>query len=145
MHLYLLPPSLLALCGLVQAAGPHWSLAEDPYAFPKFRISFLNGLPVLNETAERWLAGGLKGGEREFLNQPWQNVHSGGRVDSFQSIDSGNSDPETDSVRRTSFDGTLNRPMSLNVLAYCYRPKCSRITATMILQTTNHLDTRCKG
>ena len=51
----------------------HWSLAtEDLYAFPKYRISFLNGLPVLNETAERWLAGGLAGGELEFLEQPWR-------------------------------------------------------------------------
>ncbi|KAH9484225.1 Protein OS-9-like protein [Psilocybe cubensis] len=49
------------------------SLPEDPYAFPKYRVSFLNGLPVLNHTAERWLAEGLRGGELEFLDQPWND------------------------------------------------------------------------
>jgi protein OS-9 len=46
------------------------SLPEDTYAFPKFRVAFLNSLPVLNETAERWLSDGLLGGEVEFLEQP---------------------------------------------------------------------------
>ncbi|KAF5358280.1 hypothetical protein D9756_001648 [Leucocoprinus leucothites] len=45
------------------------SLPEDTYAFPKFRVEFLNSLPVLNETAERWLKDGLPGGEFEFLEQ----------------------------------------------------------------------------
>jgi len=37
--------------------------------------SFLNGLPLLNETAERWLREGLHGGEPEFLDHPtqWQD------------------------------------------------------------------------
>ncbi|KAI0035694.1 hypothetical protein K488DRAFT_42640 [Vararia minispora EC-137] len=55
------------------AAGLH-SLPEDPYAFPKYRVSFLNGLPLLNDTAEKWLHDGLRGGEAEFLNQPWADA-----------------------------------------------------------------------
>ncbi|EAU88459.2 hypothetical protein CC1G_11931 [Coprinopsis cinerea okayama7 len=47
------------------------SLPEDTHAFPKFSVTFLNGLPVLNETAEHWLKHGLRGGEQEFLDQPW--------------------------------------------------------------------------
>jgi len=45
------------------------SLPEDTHAFPKFRVEFLNSLPVLNETAERWLKDGILGGELEFLDQ----------------------------------------------------------------------------
>ncbi|KLO12613.1 hypothetical protein SCHPADRAFT_853699 [Schizopora paradoxa] len=52
-------------------ARVHFALAEDLYAFPKYRLTFLNGLPVLNDTAQRWLEEGLKGGELEFLDQPW--------------------------------------------------------------------------
>jgi len=48
------------------------SLPEDTFAFPKFRVAFLNGLPVLNETAERWLKEGLRGGIPEFLDEPWK-------------------------------------------------------------------------
>lgn len=68
MHLFHLPLILSASTALAR-----WSLTEDFYAFPKYRVSFLNGLPVLNETAERWLQLGLKGGESEFLDQPWQD------------------------------------------------------------------------
>lgn len=46
------------------------SLPEDTYAFPKFRVAFLNSLPVLNDTAQRWLRDGLHGGELEFLDHP---------------------------------------------------------------------------
>ncbi|CAL1704373.1 unnamed protein product [Somion occarium] len=56
---FLLPISLTALV----AARLHHSLVpEDPFAFPKYRVTFLNGLPVLNETAQRWFQNGLKGG-----------------------------------------------------------------------------------
>ena len=62
--LAVLPISLWTLV----AARLHDSLVpEDPYAFPKYRVTFLNGLPVLNETAQRWLQTGLHGGEAEFL------------------------------------------------------------------------------
>jgi protein OS-9 len=54
------------------------SVPEDPAAFPKYRVLFLNGLPVLNDTAERWLANGLRGGEHEFLEQPWDAKTSTG-------------------------------------------------------------------
>jgi hypothetical protein len=59
-----------ALPRALAAAGVH-SLPEDPYAFPKFRVLFLNGLPLLNDTAEKWLREGLHGGEAEFLDKPW--------------------------------------------------------------------------
>ena len=61
--------SFLLLPPLVPAGLFH-SLADDLYAFPKYRVTFLNGLPLLNETAERWLREGLRGGEAEFLDHP---------------------------------------------------------------------------
>ena len=66
-----LPLLPLSLAALVSARLHHSRVPEDPYAFPKYRVSFLNGLPVLNETAQRWLQEGLRGGEPEFLDQPW--------------------------------------------------------------------------
>jgi protein OS-9 len=54
-------------------AGLH-SLPEDPFAFPKYRVSFLNGFPLLNDTADKWLREGLRGGEAEFLDQPWTDA-----------------------------------------------------------------------
>ncbi|GLB35036.1 putative glucosidase II beta subunit-like protein [Lyophyllum shimeji] len=68
MHLLALAAALVAPA---HAARFLHSLPEDTYAFPKFRVAFLNNLPVLNETAERWLTEGLRGGELEFLDQPW--------------------------------------------------------------------------
>src|ERR1700733_13956554 len=53
--------SFLLLSPLVPASLIH-TLADDLYAFPKYRVTFLNGLPLLNETAERWLREGLLGG-----------------------------------------------------------------------------------
>jgi protein OS-9 len=63
------------------------SLPDDLYAFPKYRVTFLNGLPLLNETAERWLREGLRGGEAEFLDHPtpWEEPFP------FKHIDSGES------------------------------------------------------
>ncbi|KAL0947009.1 hypothetical protein HGRIS_013153 [Hohenbuehelia grisea] len=61
----------LVLASLSSARLLH-SLPEDPYAFPKYRVTYLNGLPLLNKTADRWLKEGLKGGELEFLDQPWK-------------------------------------------------------------------------
>ena len=60
-----------ALWTLVAARLHNSLVPEDPYAFPKYRVAFLNGLPVLNDTARRWLESGLRGGELEFLDQPW--------------------------------------------------------------------------
>ena len=65
---------LLAASLLAASARLLHSLPEDTYAFPKFRVAFLNSLPVLNETAERWLKEGLLGGELEFLDKPWGDV-----------------------------------------------------------------------
>ncbi|KAF8969992.1 hypothetical protein BDZ97DRAFT_1915088 [Flammula alnicola] len=64
---------LIAACLATASARLLHSLPEDTYAFPKFRVAFLNGLPVLNQTAERWLREGLRGGELEFLDQPWKD------------------------------------------------------------------------
>lgn len=48
-----------------------YSGPEDLYAFPKYRVTFLNDFPVLNETAQRWIQDGLRGGEQEFLGESW--------------------------------------------------------------------------
>lgn len=64
----------LAGCSLhVLAAARIHSLPEDTYAFPKYGVSFLNGQPVDEDTAHRWLQHGLRGGELEFLDQPWSS------------------------------------------------------------------------
>lgn len=67
---------LLLLPALTTARFLH-SLPDDPHAFPKYRVSFLNGLPVANQTAERWLTQGLAGGEQEFLERPWNPSFKG--------------------------------------------------------------------
>ncbi|KAF8797944.1 hypothetical protein BYT27DRAFT_7178207 [Phlegmacium glaucopus] len=69
MHL-----SFLLYLLLPASARSLHSLPDDTYAFPKFRVAFLNSLPVLNETAERWLKDGLSGGELEFLDKPWRDT-----------------------------------------------------------------------
>ena len=83
MHLTHLPLPLIVLSA--SSALARWSLTEDFFAFPKYRVTFLNGLPVLNETAERWLHVGIKGGESEFLGHEF---HSPGELNA---IDSGGS------------------------------------------------------
>lgn len=60
-----------ALAAPVHAARFLHSLPDDPHAFPKHRVAFLNRLPLHPDTAHRWLADGLRGGEQEFLDQPW--------------------------------------------------------------------------
>lgn len=74
---FLLLPLLIAL---TKARFLH-SLPDDPHAFPKFRVVFLNNQPVLNSTAERWLAQGLSKGEPEFLEHTWTPVHSLNRIE----------------------------------------------------------------
>ena len=68
--------SLVAAFHHTHAARFLHSIPEDTYAFPKFRVSFLNSQPVINETAHRWLNEGLRGGELEFLDQPWKEDNS---------------------------------------------------------------------
>jgi protein OS-9 len=65
--------AVLGLCSARTASARiHASLIpEDPHAFPKYDVTFLNAFPVLNETADRWLRDGLKGGLLEFLEEPW--------------------------------------------------------------------------
>ena len=62
--------AVLLLHAALAAARLLHSLPDDAYAFPKYRIAFLNGLPVPNHTAHRWLTHGLRGGFPEFLDQP---------------------------------------------------------------------------
>lgn len=77
----------LSLCLLAAARLHHSLVPEDPYAFPKYKVTFLNGLPVLNETAQRWLQEGLSGGELEFLEQPWRE--SPWQTSPFKGIEGG--------------------------------------------------------
>ncbi|KAG6890458.1 hypothetical protein C0992_001505 [Termitomyces sp. T32_za158] len=60
-----------ALVPHIAAARFLHSLPDDAHAFPKHRVAFLNRLPLHPDTAQRWLADGLRGGELEFLDQPW--------------------------------------------------------------------------
>ncbi|KAH7923498.1 hypothetical protein BV22DRAFT_1015312 [Leucogyrophana mollusca] len=69
VFLLLVYSGILPVHGRLLYTGP-----EDLYAFPKHRVTFLNNLPVQNETAERWLHEGLRGGEQEFLDEPWQET-----------------------------------------------------------------------
>ena len=91
----MLPVALvhLSLAALAAARLHHSRVPEDPFAFPKYRVSFLNGLPLLNETAERWLEDGLRGGELEFLDQPWRE--SPWPANPLKSIE-GSDDPSPD-------------------------------------------------
>jgi protein OS-9 len=72
----MLPLSVLLACSLAVLARLLHSLPEDTYALPKYRVAFLNSLPLFNLTAQRWLSDGLPGGEREFLDQPWSTESS---------------------------------------------------------------------
>lgn len=87
----------LSLSLLVSASLHRSLLPEDPYAFPKYRVTYLNGHPVLNETAERWLHEGLKGGEAEFLDQAWEWGETGWHSGPLKSID-GSNDQGSDST-----------------------------------------------
>lgn len=63
LAVFVISPIALATARLLYS-GP-----EDPYAFPKYRVTFLNDFPVINETAQHWIQDGLRGGEREFLGE----------------------------------------------------------------------------
>ena len=87
-----MPSTMPTLFSFLLLLYPHFasshlfhSLPDDLYSFPKHRVTFLNGLPLLNETAERWLREGLRGGEAEFLDNPtpWQEPSP------FKHIDAG--------------------------------------------------------
>lgn len=69
----MLSTSILVLLAAQAVRSRIHSLPEDTHAFPKFSVAFLNDQPVLNQTAEQWLAHGLRGGELEFLDQPWKD------------------------------------------------------------------------
>lgn len=79
---------------------------EDPFAFPKYRVDFLNHLPLANHTAQHWLANGLRGGVREFLDQPWDNFWHPpalGDGDGQASFGVADEDVSLASVRRSRF------------------------------------------
>ncbi|KAG2349663.1 hypothetical protein BDR05DRAFT_994670 [Suillus weaverae] len=69
------PPRAIVFTLFVSLSLVHarllYSGPEDIYAFPKHRVTFLNDLPVQNETAQYWLNEGLRGGESEFLDDKW--------------------------------------------------------------------------
>jgi len=67
----LLLVGVLEACVAIVHGNLGAAIPEDTYAFPKYRIAFLNHFPVSNETAQKWLNEGLEGGELEFLGQ-WQ-------------------------------------------------------------------------
>lgn len=92
--------SFAVVAHALAARGPLHSLPEDPFAFPKYRVSFLNGHPVLNETADKWLRDGLRGGDLEFLDQPWHEVHWD-RSQKLREIGSGQ-EGSSEQVRRVS-------------------------------------------
>jgi len=85
---------MFALVFLAASAGPpvlargFSQQPEDIYAWPKYKVSFLNGLPVLNHTAQRWLRDGLRGGESEFLGLEWA-TDSQSAPPNLKSIDAG--------------------------------------------------------
>ncbi|KAI0337079.1 hypothetical protein BDW22DRAFT_1340501 [Trametopsis cervina] len=85
----------LSLWTLVTARIYNSLSPEDPFAFPKYRVAFLNGLPLLNETAQRWIQNGLRGGELEFLDQPWQE-DAQWRTPPVKSIDGGSTEEGRD-------------------------------------------------
>ncbi|XP_006458202.1 hypothetical protein AGABI2DRAFT_190556 [Agaricus bisporus var. bisporus H97] len=78
------------------------SLPEDIHAFPKFRVAFLNSLPVLNDTAQRWLANGLSGGELEFSDQPHGTAARSMSYDRKE-IESGESQSRDDPSRSNNY------------------------------------------
>lgn len=99
-------------CAQLSRARLSQSLPDDLYAFPKYRVTFLNGLPLLNETAERWLREGLHGGEPEFLDHPtqWQDPPP------FKHIDAGDGTTVGPSLR----PACLSIPsLTRGCLSYC--------------------------
>jgi len=93
------PRLLLALAACIPIACTKFlhSLPEDPYAFPKYKVAFLNNLPIQNETAERWLHEGLLGGEPEFLEADWTWTADTASTGSRKEI-GGGSDAEPEKV-----------------------------------------------
>lgn len=79
-------PALLALHTTLSLARLLHSLPDDPYAFPKFRVAFLTP-PILNDTAQRWLSDGLRGGQAEFFDHSSSFPKEIDGVDAVQSQD----------------------------------------------------------
>ncbi|KAI0705822.1 hypothetical protein BC835DRAFT_1261216 [Cytidiella melzeri] len=87
------PVALLPLSLWTLVSARLHLIPEDPHAFPKYHVLFLNGLPLLNETAQNWLQNGLHGGKLEFLDQPWQEDEQW-RTPPLKSIDGGSADEQ---------------------------------------------------
>ncbi|KIY50942.1 hypothetical protein FISHEDRAFT_5801, partial [Fistulina hepatica ATCC 64428] len=121
--------ALAALCIQLAAARLLHSLPDDPYAFPKFRTVFLNDQPLSNATAQRWLKDGLRGGELEFTDQPWQDTPT---PPSWREIDGG-SDAAPQHLLQSAAD---ERSYSLELMKMgkdsylCYIPKPPETTAS---------------
>ncbi|KAL1745634.1 hypothetical protein HDZ31DRAFT_81812 [Schizophyllum fasciatum] len=108
----------------IAAARLLHSLPEDPHAFPKFRVSFMNGLPLAKDTAERWLREGLRGGELEFADQPWHDEGGSWREGSKRKeIGGGQADEASSELHQPDANHTLEY-MRMGPESYlCYVPR----------------------
>ncbi|KAL1713466.1 hypothetical protein EV715DRAFT_211580 [Schizophyllum commune] len=111
----------LVLCASLQIAAARLlhSLPEDPHAFPKFRVSFMNGQPIGRDTAERWLREGLRGGELEFADQPWHEDSAGWRDWASRKAIGGSESDEASSEANHTLELMRMGPESY----LCYVPK----------------------
>src|SRR5689334_9751652 len=101
--------ALLLTTHLLGVSARRFNLPEDPFAFPKYRVTFLNALPLVNDTAEQWLTHGLKGGILEFMDQPWHENPLSSSSTAPKAIDSGVT------------EGNLNRhPPVCSFICSCY-------------------------
>lgn len=114
----------LSLWTLVNARIHNSLVPEDPFAFPKYRVTFLNGLPLLNETAQRWLENGLRGGELEFLDQPWQEDEQW-RTPPVKSIDGGSREEGHAQQAVAAEVGPYSPATSHRLRTYCMRFVCT--------------------
>jgi hypothetical protein len=88
--------ALAVVCAFwTHKADAYSSLPDDIYAYPKYSIGFLHGLPLPNVTAQHWLAHGLRGGEKEFLEQPWDEGSPGSSRPQITGGETINSDVRT--------------------------------------------------
>lgn len=95
---------LLAAAAAAGAAARGYSQQpEDIHAWPKYGVSFLNGLPLLNHTAQRWLQDGLRGGENEFLGLQW-TTDPQPAPQSPKAIDAGDSELAMDTPQPADVD-----------------------------------------
>lgn len=108
--------SLAFLTWYIAFAAARFSLPEDPFAFPKYRVTFLNALPLVNDTAEKWLKGGLEGGVLEFMEQPWQESIRPPPLSSLKEIESGEPTDTSQHHVRLNYNIHLTNQFTLRLL-----------------------------